>query len=103
LLIEPAALRYVVAVAVAFMPVFLANLAFTYSFRDVGRADMAFASNLLGAVVGGALEYVALLTGYKALLLVAALLYLAALLLATRFRFLSDRDLVAEGRTSVPG
>ena len=33
-------------------------------------ADMAFASNLLGAMVGGALEYVALITGYQALLLV---------------------------------
>ena len=33
---------------------------------------MAFASNLLGAMVGGALEYLALITGYQALLLVVA-------------------------------
>ena len=37
---------------------------------------MAFAVNLLGAMVGGALEYLALLTGYRALLLVVAGLYL---------------------------
>jgi hypothetical protein len=41
---------------------------------------MAFASNLLGAMVGGALEYLALLTGYRALLLVVAALYGLALL-----------------------
>jgi hypothetical protein len=54
---------------------------------------MAFASNLLGAMVGGALEYVALLSGYRALLLVVAILYGVAWLLATRFRQLSDVDL----------
>ena len=57
-LIEPAALRYGLAAAVAFAPVFFANLVFTYSFRDTPSADMSFASNLLGAMVGGALEYV---------------------------------------------
>ncbi len=95
LLIDPPLLRYVLAVVITFAPVFLANLAFTFSFRDVASADMAFASNILGAVVGGAIEYVALLTGYRALLLVAACLYVAAFLLATRFRFLADRGLVA--------
>jgi hypothetical protein len=95
LLIDPPALRYLVAIVIAFTPIFLANLAFTYSFRDVARADMAFASNLLGAVAGGAIEYLALITGYRALLLIAAGLYIAALLLATRFRFLSDRELVS--------
>ena len=57
---------------------------------------MAFASNLLGAMVGGALEYVALVTGYRALLLVVAVLYIVAYLLATRWRLLADRELVVE-------
>ena len=65
LLIDPPWLRYLLAGVVAFAPVFLANLVFTYSFRDTRTADMAFASNLLGAMAGGALEYVALLTGYR--------------------------------------
>jgi hypothetical protein len=56
---------------------------------------MAFASNLLGAMVGGALEYLALLTGYQALLLVVAVLYALAYLFATRWRVLADRDLAA--------
>ena len=52
--------------------------------------------NLLGAMVGGALEYVALLTGYQALLLVVAGLYVAAYVLAERVRLLADVDLATE-------
>ncbi|HET9457804.1 MAG TPA: hypothetical protein VFO78_10710, partial [Candidatus Limnocylindrales bacterium] len=62
-------------------------------FRDTRTADMSFASNLLGAMVGGALEYVSLLTGYRTLLIVAAGLYALALVLATRVRVLGDREL----------
>ena len=84
--------------SLAFAPVFVANLVFTFSFRDTRTADMAFASNLLGAMVGGAIEYVALITGYQALLLVVALLYGMAYLLAHRVRFLADHDLeLADG------
>jgi SAM-dependent methyltransferase len=95
LLIDPPALRYLLAGAVAFAPVFLANLVFTYSFRDTRTADMAFASNLLGAMVGGALEYVALLSGYRFLLILVAALYALAWLFANRWRRLADVDLAA--------
>ena len=50
-------------------------------------------------MVGGAIEYVALVTGYGLLLVIVAILYMLAWLLATRFRVLADRDLVIEGRT----
>jgi len=93
LLLDPAWLRYVVASAISFAPVFAANLVFTYSFRDTRAADTSFASNLLGATLGGALEYIALVTGYQELLLLVAALYLAALLLATRLRLFADRAL----------
>ena len=94
LLIEPPWLRYLLAGILAFAPVFFANLVFSHSFRDTWTADMAFASNLLGAMVGGALEYIGLLTGYQSLLIVVAGLYVAAWLAATRLRFLADADLV---------
>jgi hypothetical protein len=97
LLLEPAWLRYVVAGGLTFAPVFVANLVFSRSFRDTRTADMAFASNLLGAMVGGAVEYLALITGYQALLLVVAGLYALAYVFATRFRRLADRDLVDVG------
>ena len=77
-------------------PVFFANLVFTYSFQDTDSADMSFASNVLGAMVGGALEYVALITGFQSLLILVAGLYVAAFLLARRFTFLADAQLVDE-------
>jgi hypothetical protein len=103
LLVDPPWVRYVIASVLAFAPIFFANLVFSYSFRDTKTADMAFASNLLGAVIGGAVEYVALITGYASLLLVVALLYVAAWVLATRFRFLADRDLTSGPAEGEPG
>jgi hypothetical protein len=44
-------------------------------------------------VIGGAIEYVALVTGYGALLAVVAVLYLVAWLLATRLQSLADVEL----------
>jgi len=96
LLLDPPWLRYALAATVAFAPVFLANLVFSYSFRDTTTADMAFASNLLGAMVGGMLEYLALVTGYQFLLVIVAALYGLAWLFATRLRLGSDRELVEE-------
>jgi len=84
LLFEPAWLRYVVASSIAFAPIFLANLVFARAFREVAEADVAFGWNLLGAVCGGALEYLALITGYRHLLVVVAVIYLGAAVLAGR-------------------
>lgn len=96
LLIDPIWLRYVLAAAVAFAPVFLANLIFTFSFRDTKIADMAFASNLVGAMLGGVIEYAALITGYRALLIAVAILYALAWLFASRVRLMADVGLTAE-------
>ena len=70
--------RFIVAIVIAFAPVFLANLVFASRFRDVAASSLAFATNLLGAMLGGVLEYVSLVTGYRALLIVIALLYAGA-------------------------
>lgn len=105
LLIEPPALRYAIASALAFGPIVFANLVFASSFRDTEAADTAFASNLLGAMVGGALEYLALITGYRALLLLVAVLYAGAWALSARWPFLADRVLSRppEGVPAQPG
>ena len=68
LLFDPPILRYLLASVIAFAPVFFANLVFTFSFRDSDAADLAFGANLVGAMVGGVLEWTALVTGYQALL-----------------------------------
>jgi Spermine/spermidine synthase domain len=70
--------RFLVATAVAFVPVFLANLVFATRFRDVASSNVAFGANLLGAMVGGILEYLSLITGYRVLLILVGALYAAA-------------------------
>jgi SAM-dependent methyltransferase len=67
--------RAVAGISLAFMPVFFANLVFADRFRDVEEATIAFGGNLLGAMLGGAMEYTSLVIGYRSLLLVAAALY----------------------------
>ncbi|MFD0477289.1 hypothetical protein ACFQ0B_60640 [Nonomuraea thailandensis] len=84
LLSLPVPLRAVAAVTVAFLPIFAANVVFAKRFADTADATTSFGANLLGAMVGGCLEYVALVIGYKGLLIVAALLYVGALALLPR-------------------
>jgi hypothetical protein len=67
--------RFLVAVTIAFFPIFVANLVFTQRFKDVGDSSTAFGANLLGAMVGGLIEYGALIIGYRSLLFLVAALY----------------------------
>ena len=71
----PVVARFLAASALAFAPVYLANLVFAQRFSGVETAATAFAANLLGAMVGGTLEYLSLITGYQFLLIVTAVLY----------------------------
>ncbi len=77
--------RFAAGVAVAFAPVFLANLIFAQRFRNVGASTVAFGANLLGAMVGGVLEYLAIVTGYRGLLFLVAALYGLAFLTGRRY------------------
>ncbi|MDG9720031.1 spermidine synthase [Streptomyces sp. DH24] len=74
----PFAGRLAAAIALAFAPIFCANLIFSDRLARAADPTSAFGANLLGALTGGALEYLALVTGYQALLLVVAALYLGA-------------------------
>ena len=78
--------RLIAATALAFAPIYLANLAFAKRFSTTENAPGAFGVNVLGAMVGGCIEYVALLVGFRSLLLVAGLLYLVAFMLLTASR-----------------
>ena len=80
----PVVPRLVAATLLAFMPIFLANVAFAKRFQSSTDSQSAFAINLLGALVGGCLEYAALITGYNNLLLLTGILYLVAFLLIPR-------------------
>jgi hypothetical protein len=77
--------RFTAAAGVAFAPVFLANLIFSQRFRDVATSTVAFGANLLGAMLGGVLEYGAIVVGYRDLLIVAAALYGLAFVTGRRY------------------
>ena len=76
--------RLVVAVLLAFLPIYLANIAFAKRFKEAGDSQAAFAINIMGAIVGGCLEYAALLTGYGNLLIVVGVIYGLAFTLKPR-------------------
>ena len=82
----PVGLRAVVAVLIAFLPIFAANVIFAKRFTDTADGTASFGANLLGAMLGGCLEYAALVIGFDGLLIIAALLYAGAFLLTPKIR-----------------
>ena len=86
LLTLPVVPRLVVAVLLAFLPIYLANVAFSQRFAASDDSQSAFGLNLLGAMLGGCLEYLGLLTGYRNLLILVAGIYLVAFLVTPRGR-----------------
>jgi SAM-dependent methyltransferase len=94
-------LRYALASLVAFLPVLLANLVFAGSFKGTGpTADVAFASNLIGIMLGGMLEYASLLTGYQNLLLIVIGFYILSAVLLRRRKNVPTA--ITETETRVP-
>jgi len=77
--------RFLVAVIIAFAPIFLANMVFAQRFRGTADSGTAFGANLLGAMLGGVLEYASLIVGYRWLLVFVALLYGLAFLTGWRY------------------
>ena len=61
-----------------FSPILLAGLIFSSQFREATAPNLLFGSNLIGAMVGGAVEYASLSLGLGSLYLVGAMLYLCA-------------------------
>ena len=59
--------RFVAATTITFAPIFFANLIFAERFRSVGSSTTAFGINILGAILGGVLEYGSVVLGYREL------------------------------------
>jgi hypothetical protein len=85
LLVSPGALlglpRYASAIlgsALLLLPVFFAGVVFATLFARSTAPDRDFGANVGGAMVGGLAEYFSLVTGFRLLLLVAGVFYLAA-------------------------
>src|SRR3990167_6034141 len=60
----PVLLRYLIVTILAFLPILIANLIFADRFRHTSHSLEGFGANLLGAVLGGLLEYSSLIMGY---------------------------------------
>ena len=80
----PWLLRLGAAALVGFVPILFANIIFARRFRAVAASTDAFATNLLGAMVGGVTEYLSLLFGYRTLLIAVAAMYVIACVLLLR-------------------
>jgi hypothetical protein len=73
-----APLRLLLGTVLTFAPIFIANLIFAQRFASTASSTAAFGANLLGAMLGGILEYSSLLIGYRNLIVVVALVYASA-------------------------
>ena len=74
----PFLMRLMFSLVVVPLPIFFAGLIFSSTFRESQDPSFSFGSNLLGAMVGGFVEYLGMITGTKALLLLVLLFYLAS-------------------------
>jgi hypothetical protein len=78
--------RFVGAALLIFAPIYFANLVFSVAFRGQRMAAHLFGWNLLGAALGGLLEYASMSVGYRALSVLVAVLYAASAALVVRER-----------------
>ena len=75
LLTLPFTLSCTLGVLILSVPLFFAAIVFANSFRRTEDVSQALGSNLLGAVLGGFAEYLSLILGLRALILIALLFY----------------------------
>jgi SAM-dependent methyltransferase len=68
-------LRNLVAVSVLCAPLFFAGIVFARQIKQHAQPSVALGSNLMGALVGGALEYCSMAYGFRALYLLAFAVY----------------------------
>jgi spermidine synthase len=88
-----------------FSPIICAGLLFGSAIKESTSLPRDYGTNLLGAMVGGVGEYLSLLTGYSALLLLIAICYVGAV--ATRksrgwSKIAGPREELASGRRHGP-
>jgi spermidine synthase len=86
MLVQQPALKLILSVLFVGCPVFFASVCFALRFRERKAANLAFGWNLLGAVVGGLLEFFSMLVGLSALTLFAVAAYLGVLFMRERCR-----------------
>jgi len=68
------------------LPVFFAGLIFSATFRDVRTPAVLFGANLIGAMLGGFVEYLGMATGSRFLTVIVIVAYAASFLCRLRMR-----------------
>ena len=76
--------RVLMSICLVSVPLFCGGIIFAVSLNRAGDAERAMASNLLGAMTGGLVEYFSMITGFRNLLLLAAAFYFFARLTMSR-------------------
>jgi hypothetical protein len=76
---RPLAIRLLWTLLIVPLPIFFAGLIFSTTFRDGGDPATLLAANLIGATIGGFLEYLAMAIGTRDLLLIIAAAYVVSL------------------------
>jgi hypothetical protein len=101
----PSATKAALVGALTSLPMLFSGIVFIRSFTAVTEKDQALGANLLGALVGGLLQSVTFIVGLRALLLIVAGLYLAALLTRPRTPVKTLKSAIAPsglGRNRLP-
>ena len=71
----PPVLKMILASLLLNLPILFAGIIFGHSFRATPHKNIAYGSNIIGAVVGGLLESLSIIFGIRALTLLAIALY----------------------------
>ncbi len=71
-------LERIISVLVLTVPVFFSGFAFSFEIKRAPSVSLILAANILGAMLGGFLEYNAMYFGFRSLYLLALLMYAAA-------------------------
>jgi hypothetical protein len=82
----PTAAQWLAGGMLVGVPVLFAALVFAILFRDHANPTRALGYNLMGAIVGGVLEYAAMVTGVKTLYLIAGAAYVVTLFAVRRLQ-----------------
>lgn len=101
-----APLKVLGAAIVVALPVFFSGLIFSQSFRTTSDPAQGLGVNLLGAVVGGALENTVMIGGTLSLGIMAIVLYALSAVFANQSKAVSDRvakEAKREGKVNAEG
>jgi hypothetical protein len=80
-------IRFLVASIMTFSPIFFANLIFSIVFRGQAIAEHIFGWNLIGAPLGGVIEYTGMMFGYNFLTIIVVFCYTIVFIFLAKVKY----------------